>query len=156
MSTSRRELVFLDSNVITSYFSGDERALAILESDYTFAITDIVYSEVAFNLLRAKYFEKHGRYSFYGMKKALARLEDYLVEAYSLIEEFLQELEKQDRLCFLPVTRETAREANEIARKYGLLPNDALIAAVCRSHGIKTIATFDEDFRRIPWLKVIP
>ncbi|OWJ55788.1 hypothetical protein Pdsh_01400 [Pyrodictium delaneyi] len=44
----------------------------------------------------------------------------------------------------------------EYMTSYRLLPNDALIAATCRSHGIEAIATFDEDFKQIPWLKVIP
>jgi predicted nucleic acid-binding protein len=46
--------------------------------------------------------------------------------------------------------------ALEIMKEYGLLPNDALIAATCRHYKINTLATFDEDFRRVPWLKVIP
>ncbi len=33
---------------------------------------------------------------------------------------------------------------------------DTIIALTCKHHGIKTIATLDEDFRRIPWLEVIP
>ena len=42
-----------------------------------------------------------------------------------------------------------------IAVKYGLLPNDALIASTCKHYGVNIIATFDEDFKRIPWLRVI-
>ncbi|MCE4604028.1 MAG: PIN domain-containing protein [Aeropyrum sp.] len=41
-------------------------------------------------------------------------------------------------------------------RQFGLLPNDALIVSTCKHHGLSTIITFDEDFKRIPWLKVIP
>ena len=37
----------------------------------------------------------------------------------------------------------------EIVKNYGLLPNDALIVATCKHYGIKKIATFDEDFRRV-------
>ena len=46
--------------------------------------------------------------------------------------------------------------AIEVARQYGLLPNDALIAATCRYYGIDTVITFDGDSKRIPWLKVVP
>ncbi|HDM36545.1 MAG TPA: PIN domain-containing protein, partial [Candidatus Syntrophoarchaeum butanivorans] len=35
------------------------------------------------------------------------------------------------------------------------LPNDALIAATCKYHGITRIATFDDDFRRVDFLEVI-
>ncbi len=43
-----------------------------------------------------------------------------------------------------------------ILREYKLLPNDAQIVLTCRHHTIGTILAFDEDFKRIPWLKVIP
>ena len=39
--------------------------------------------------------------------------------------------------------------------QYNLLPNDALIAATCKYYGIKKIATFDEDFKRVDFLEVI-
>jgi len=42
-----------------------------------------------------------------------------------------------------------------IMEKYKLLPNDALIAATCRHYGIKKIATFDEDFKRVGFLEVV-
>ncbi len=41
-------------------------------------------------------------------------------------------------------------------RQYELLPNDAIIVATCKHYNIDTIVTFEEDFKRIPWLKVIP
>ncbi|OWJ55462.1 PIN domain-containing protein [Pyrodictium delaneyi] len=40
--------------------------------------------------------------------------------------------------------------------RYKLLPGDALIALTCRRYGIGRILTFDEDFKRVPWLEVIP
>ena len=47
------------------------------------------------------------------------------------------------------------REAEGLITKYGLLPNDALIAATCKHHGIKKIATFDADFERVDFLEVV-
>ena len=43
----------------------------------------------------------------------------------------------------------------QIARKYRLMPNDALIAAFCLRNGITSIVTYDSDFFRIPEIKVI-
>lgn len=40
--------------------------------------------------------------------------------------------------------------------RYNLTPSDALISLTCKHYGIDTIITFDEDFKRVPWLKVIP
>ena len=44
-------------------------------------------------------------------------------------------------------------ELLETMRIYKLTPSDAIIALTCKYHGIDTILTFDEDFKRIPWLK---
>ena len=47
-------------------------------------------------------------------------------------------------------------ELVEIIKVYRLAPNDAQIVLTCKHYGIGKLATFDEDFKRIPWLKVIP
>ncbi len=44
----------------------------------------------------------------------------------------------------------------ETASQLRLLPSDAIIALTCKLNGISTIITFDEDFKRVPWLKVVP
>jgi len=44
----------------------------------------------------------------------------------------------------------------ETASSLKLLPSDTIIALTCKHYGIDTILTFDEDFKRVPWLKVIP
>ncbi len=148
--------VFLDSSVIMGYFTGREDARRIVESGLEFAINDIVYSEVTFGLLRAKYHGARGAYSFYDMKRRLAEGDEVLASSYAIVEDFLRVLEGEARLRFLPVTRRVVETAGDVARALGLLPNDALIAATCRHYGISTIATFDEDFRRVPWLRVVP
>ncbi|MEM4945846.1 MAG: PIN domain-containing protein [Archaeoglobaceae archaeon] len=35
------------------------------------------------------------------------------------------------------------------------MPNDALIAATCKHYGIKKIATFDEDFKKVDFLEIL-
>ncbi len=47
-------------------------------------------------------------------------------------------------------------EIHETMIKYNLLPGDAIIALTCKHYGIDTILTFDKDFKRVPWLKVVP
>ncbi len=49
----------------------------------------------------------------------------------------------------------TIDEIHETMIKYRLLPGDTIIALTCKHYGIDTILTFDEDFKRIPWLKVM-
>jgi len=44
----------------------------------------------------------------------------------------------------------------ETASSLKLLPSDTIIALTCKHYGIDTILTFDEDFKRVPWLKAVP
>ena len=39
---------------------------------------------------------------------------------------------------------------------YRLSPKDAIIALTCKHYGIDTILTFDEDFKKVSWLRIIP
>jgi predicted nucleic acid-binding protein len=55
----------------------------------------------------------------------------------------------------LPLTAEPG-EIVRFMKEYGLMPADALIAITCRHYEINTIATLDEDFKRVSWLKIIP
>jgi hypothetical protein len=55
----------------------------------------------------------------------------------------------------LSINHEIERTASGIIKQYGLLPNDALIAATCKHYGIKRIVTLDEDFNRIDFLEVV-
>ena len=52
--------------------------------------------------------------------------------------------------------RAKPQELIDSAKKFHLLPADALIALTCRHYGIDAILTFGEDFKRVPWLKVVP
>jgi len=70
-----------------------------------------------------------------------------------------QELKKVEDLINiaenLPISNVIEEEAKRVIRRYGLLPNDALIAATCKHYDIKRIATFDSDFRRVDFLEVV-
>ena len=44
----------------------------------------------------------------------------------------------------------------ETASQLKLLPSDAILALTCKRNDMDTIITFDEDFKRVPWLKVAP
>lgn len=156
MNTSPSEAIFLDSSAILHYLTGDLQARDVIEVAQRLAVNSIVYSEVAFNLLKLLYTRKYGQYKFYDMKSRIAMLGHDILEGYMVLQDFLGELQRENRLVYLPITLEVVREASNIAAKYGLLPNDALIAATCKHYGISVVATFDEDFKRVPWLKVVP
>ncbi len=153
----RNELVFLDSSMILRYLSGDELAKQIiLDRSIAFAINDVVVNEIAFGAIRRAFEKAFGRYLFFELKELVRKRDPKILIGYELVEKFLTCLEMEQRFVYLPITKEMASESLSIARNHGLLPNDALIVATCRFYGITTIATFDEDFKRIPWLRVVP
>ena len=65
------------------------------------------------------------------------------------------ELIKNGLLKILDLNAQIFEIAYLFSKKYGLLPNDALIAATCKHYEIREIATFDPDFDRIDFLEVI-
>jgi hypothetical protein len=56
--------------------------------------------------------------------------------------------------CILP-TNEDAGDWSEIMQKYRLLPYDALIVSTCIFNGIREIATFDKDLKRVGLLDML-
>ncbi len=57
------------------------------------------------------------------------------------------------------VVADTEAQPSQIVNtmdNYKLAPRDAIIALTCKHYGIGTILTFDADFKKIPWLKVLP
>lgn len=56
----------------------------------------------------------------------------------------------------LEIGEEIKQLSLKIMEDYGLLPNDALIAATCKFNNAEKLLTFDEDFKRVAWLKVTP
>ena len=56
----------------------------------------------------------------------------------------------------LPEPVQSWREIIEVASRYRLPSNDAVIALTCKRYGIDVLATLDKDFERVPWLKIIP
>ena len=141
--------VFIDSNVIIRYFAGGTTAKSLLKpifyGDEQGYINNIVFSEVIFVVIKLL----TGRKAYELKKKPeiVKNIFDKIRDHILFLQQYFDELE---------INEEIKQLASEIIRDHGLLPNDSLIAATCKHYGISTIATFDEDFKRIPWLKVVP
>ena len=91
--------------------------------------------------------------------RRIEKLRDYIRKhGYKYFEEDIKELYEFLKEANVSVVEDkaTPQELIEVAKQFHLLPADALIALTCKHHGIDTILTFDEDFKRVPWLKVIP
>ena len=149
-------MILLDTNAIVYYLHRVEpyasKVKQILVKRKDFAITLRVIDEVIFTLIRLDALRR------LGIRK-LDQLREYIrkhdikefVDAINDVEALVEELG-----IIVLDDKDSLRELLEVMRSYNLLPGDALIAITARHYGIDTILTFDEDFKRIPWLKVIP
>ena len=105
-----------------------------------------------FTLLRLEAWRRRGirrvdDFKAYIRKHGLKELEGVIKDVEEFIYKFnIQVLEDKSDIV----------ELLDAIRNFNLLPGDALIAVTARSYGIDTILTFDEDFKRVPWLRVIP
>ncbi len=127
---------FADSNVIINHLEG-KLDLSELRSKYALYSNAIVFSEVFLVYLKAITGKKS-----YELKKnpeLIVEKKDELEELFMLFEIF-EELE---------INKEIRNLAYGFVKKYGLLPNDALILATCKFYGIKYLISFDGDFERV-------
>ena len=86
----------------------------------------------------------------YDLRKLIAK-QEYPGEVIDAVDSFLKDLDVGIVSDYFDYN-----EYFQIIQEFKLLPNDAQIALTCRHYGIGTILTFDEDFKRVPWLKTIP
>ena len=149
-------MILLDTNAIVYYLHRVEpyasKVKQVLTEREDFAVTLRIIDEVIFTLIRLDALRRLGI-------KRLDQLREYIrkhdikefVDAINDVEALIEELG-----IIVLDDKGSLRELLEVMRSYNLLPGDALIAITARHYGIDTILTFDEDFKRIPWLKVIP
>ena len=141
--------VLFDSNVLIRYLAGDEKVRTLVEkvingglSGY---ITETIASETIYVYLRL------------ALGVSRYKLKELIIKQDERVENLLEEDVRPLLSLFNLITPEASvEELLNLIESYGLLPNDALIAVAALKHGISTVATFDEDFKRIPWLRVIP
>jgi len=148
-------LVYLDTSTMLSVLLETEKyqvAEDVIASfqDKTFVTSGIALNEslyvATFEYYRQRGLAK-GRYS---LREVIER-KGYPHEIIELVCEFVDDLHVkvlEDYYDF--------KEYIQVMTTYRLLPNDAQIALTCRHYGIDTIITFDEDFKRVPWLRVVP
>ena len=148
-------MICLDTNIIyhflfeTELTNTSERIIreAIIEG---IAIPMIVYNELLYTIgakiARIKYGVK-GKYSF---RRHIAK-HGFPEEAIEKVNGFVRDFK-------VTVLRDYQYPYKlvETVKNYRLAPNDAQVLLTCKHRSIETLATFDEDFKRVPWLKVIP
>ena len=149
---SRSEM-FVDSSVFIGLLLGDEKAKNLirkaLNEGYTLVTNPVVFSETVYKVM----FTLTLRDGLRGVHDLRKHLGEY-THIYRKVEEAFEKLEDAGFLRIIEVTQKTIRIASQLGQEYELLPNDALIAASCKESGIESIATFDSDFKRVPFLRI--
>jgi len=151
-----REYVFVDSNMFIQllYEGGRASEAEELLDKYLLLATSIgVVDEVLHFIIRREAMSKYNIRRAYDLRrlirsKGIAFTKESLDKFVSLLEELHVE-----------VVGDSEVQPSQIINTmndYKLAPRDAIIALTCKYYGINTILTFDEDFKRVPWLKVIP
>ncbi len=120
-----------------------------INSDFDLGISVAVMEETMFVGLKLLAAERLG---LYGTEKIRGHIKE---KGYDFASDFLQNLrEIMDQIEVVEDVGDFGL-VTDVATEYGLMPNDALIAATCKHYGIRKIATFDEDFKRVDFLEVI-
>ncbi len=149
-------MILLDTNAIVYYlhrvepYASKVKQILIERKDFAVSlrvIDEVIFTLIRLDALRRLNIRRLDQLREYIRKHGIEEFADTMNDVEGLIEELgIIVLEDKGGLG----------ELLEIMRSYSLLPGDALIAITARHYGIDTILTFDEDFKRVPWLKVIP
>ena len=137
--------VFIDSNVIIDLLRGKDKVLNFFELIDSEEIVGFTNKIVFLETIHVYLILKTGK----GPKEL--RKNRGVIKEVSLS----PILEVFEIMEILPIDSISNEEISRVVNIYGLLPNDALIAATCKHYGIKKIATFDEDFKRVDFLEVL-
>jgi len=148
-------LKIVDTNIFVQYlFDGDraDEAERLLASNPDLAVTVGIIDEVEFVIIRRIAEKRLGIGKLIRLKEHIRK--NGLDFAVDMLERYTGMLHEFD----IGVLRDYAqpKELLETMSKYRLTPSDAIIALTCKHYDIETILTFDEDFKRVPWLKVVP
>jgi len=148
--------VFIDTNVFVNFLTRSEKsedAKKLLErviSDGNSLITSITVIEETLYILTRELLEEKGITGAYSAReyisaKGYTDIEKELFKFISMINELdIRVLDVKIEITLL----------TDVMYQFNLLPNDALIAATCKFYGIRDIATFDNDFKRVDFLNV--
>lgn len=149
-------MILLDTNAIVYYLHRVEpyasRVKQVLAEREDFAVTLRIIDEIIFTLIRLEALRRHGirrldQLRSYIRRHGIGEFSDALRDVEELVEELgILVLEDKGGL----------QELLETMARYSLLPGDALIAITAQRYGINEILSFDEDFKRVPWLRVLP
>ncbi len=144
--------VFLDTSFVVSLIiktGQTERARKFFVGNDNFVTSVTVYEETFYVGLRLLADKRLGIRSAFSLREHIRK------NGYDFATDFIQSMEEVFSRIYIVSDIKDTEVVRDTAVKYRLLPNDALIAATCKHYGIKKIATFDEDFKRVDFLEVV-
>jgi len=146
---------YIDTSIILSILLETEKsdlAEQTIEkySDWKFVISGIAVNEAIY-VATYEYYRQQGKIKGKYSLRKLIKKQGYPDKVITLIDSILKDLDIEIISDYF-----NHQEYIKALLNYKLLPNDAQIALTCKHYEIDTILTFDEDFRRVPWLKVTP
>jgi len=148
-------VIFADTNVFYNFFFETElspKARAIFESAFDVVTSFTVFNELVFITLRKLAERNYNVKNYFDFRRFIVQNGyEHFEDELNILFEFFEA-----RGILILSDYQDVHEWKRVMDTYHLLPNDALIAVTCRHHGIDTIATFDDDFRRVDFLNVIP
>ena len=147
-------IIFIDTNILYHILHRTPRTEEVLdlleENPGDYVIDMIVHNEILYASTMHYLEHKHDIRGAYSARKWIKK-HGYPVEVVNAIRELVKRLNIK-----ILSNIYTESELYDALVHFRLLPSDAIIALTCRHYGINTILTFDEDFKRVPWLNVIP
>ncbi len=130
------------STIVLQYLTSGDKLFMSLKS----------IEEITYAVIRIEANRTYGVKGAYSIRRIISRYGlDFAREKLELLRKLIED-------AGIEVLHDTAdiHELHDVMFRYNLLPGDAVIALTCKHYGIDTILTFDEDFKRVPWLRVVP
>ncbi len=147
----------IDSSIIVKHcMEGDRTLEDLLKSNNTLYITPNVIEESFYKCLLLRTEVKFGKASIFVLKKNYSKNKEAYTPILLYFDQFIKALIESGFLKLLSLNQEIIMDSIRLSWDFGLLPNDSLIVACCRYYGVNKIATFDEDFKKVPDLEIIP
>ncbi len=147
-------LIFLDTNILYHILHNTPRTKKTLilleENSGDYVIDMVVHNEIIYTSTMHYLEHRHSIRGAYSVKQWIKK-HGYPGEVIDTIRELVKRLSIR-----LISSIYTEQELYKTLTEYNLLPSDAIIALTCKHYSISTLLTFDEDFKRVPWLKVLP
>jgi len=146
--------IFIDTSFFVEYFLGNKKAKGIydaIRSEELYTSINVV-EETTYILMKLTASDLSNEDRHYEIIEKLKKDEKIYEVCVNKARAFYSSLVGSGVKILMPASWDPTLE---IMEKYRLLPNDALIAATCKYYGVKKIATFDDDFRRVDFLEVV-